>query len=160
MGGVSAVYIANRADVTSATVETGTVTAITMATSKKFQTYLHRKNAAVSMTSDKSGDDAAGTHIVTTNINLVFAGMDSDKRIEMDALLSGQFVAIVKDRNGRYWMPVVPPNDDYMAASAGQATTGAAASDANQYTLTLTSETNHMPYEVEAAAVSSVIAAL
>lgn len=156
IGGVSAVYIANRNDVTGVTMD-DTITAITMASSAKFSTYLHRKNASVSMSSDKGGDDASGTHIITTNISLVFAGMDTDKRREMDALLTGQFVVIVKDRNGKYWMPIVPPNDDYMAASAGNATTGASSSEANGYTLTLTGEASHLPIEVEASAMASII---
>lgn len=156
IGGVSAVYIANRNDVESVEMD-DTISAITMADGAKFSTYLHRKNASVSMSSDKGGDEASGTHLITTNISLVFAGLDTDKRKEVDALLQGQFVAIVKDRNGKYWMPIVPPNDDYMSASAGNATTGAASSEANGYTLTLTGEASHLPIEVEASAVASVI---
>ena len=156
IGGVSAVYIANRNDVESVEMD-DTVTGITMAEGAKFATYLHRKNASVSMSSDKGGDDASGTHIITTNISLVFAGMDTDKRKEMDALLTGQFVVVVKDRNGKYWMPIVPPDDDYMAASAGNGTTGATSSEANGYTLTLTGEASHLPIEVEASAMASII---
>lgn len=159
IGGVAAVYIANREDVVSVTM-TDTISAITMAENAKFQTYLHRRNAAVSMSSDKSGDDASGTHLITTNINLVFAGLDTDKRIEMDALMTGQFVAIVKDRNGKYWMPVVPPNDDYMSASAGNMTTGENSTAANGFTLTLTGEANHLPIEVEATAMADIVAPL
>lgn len=156
IGGVSAVYIANRSDVESVEME-DTISSITMAEGAKFSTYLHRRNAAVSMSSDKGGDEASGTHLITTNISLVFAGLDTDKRKEVDALLQGQFVVIVKDRNGRYWMPIVPPNDDYMSASAGNATTGATSSEANGYTLTLTGEASHLPIEVEASAMTSII---
>ena len=149
-------YIANRNDVTGVTMD-DTITAVAMEYNAKFQTYLHRKNASLSMRSDKGGDDASGTHIITTNISLVFAGMDTDKRKEMDALLTGQFVVVVKDRNGKYWMPIVPPDDDYMAASAGNGTTGATSSEANGYTLTLTGEASHLPIEVEASAMTSII---
>jgi hypothetical protein len=156
MGGVSAVYIANRNDVESVTME-DTISAIEMADSAKFHTYLHRRNAAVSMTSEKGGDEAIGTHVITTNISLVFAGMDSDKRKEVDALAHGHFVVIVKDKNGKYWMPIVPPNDDYMSASAATASTGATTSEANGYTLTLTGEASHFPIEVEASAMTAII---
>lgn len=156
IGGVSAVYIANRNDVTSVDAD-DTVSKITMTSTAKFHTYLHRKNAAVSMTSEKGGDDASGTHVITTNISLVFAGMDTDKRKEMDTLSTGQFIVVVKDRNGKYWMPIVPPLDDYMSASAGNGTTGAQSSEANGYTLTLTGEASHFPIEVEASAMTSII---
>lgn len=159
IGGVSAVYIANRNDVEGVTMN-DTISAITMADGAKFSTYLHRRNAAVSMSSDKGGDEAIGTHVITTNISLVFAGMDSDKRKEIDALARGQFVVIVKDKNGKYWMPIVPPNDDYMSASAANASTGATTSEANGYTLTLTGEASHFPIEVDAAAMSAIIKAL
>ena len=159
IGGVSAVYIANRNDVTDVTMD-DTITAITMANSAKFSTYLHRKNASVSMSFEKGGDDAAGTLVFTTNINLVFASMDTDKRKEVEALCAGQLVVIVKDKNGKYWMPVVPPEDVYMAASAGNGTTGATSSEANGYTLTLTGEAKHTPIEVEASAMTSIINAL
>lgn len=156
LGGVSAVYIANRNDVESVTME-DTISAIAMADGAKFHTYLHRKNASVSMSTDKGGDEASGIHLLITNVSLVFAGLDTDKRKEMDALLQGQFVVIVKDRNGKYWMPIVPPEDDYMSASAGNATTGAQSSEANGYSLTLTGEAKHLPIEVEASAMTSIV---
>lgn len=159
IGGVSAVYIANRNDVVGVTMD-DTITAIEMEEGAKFHTYLHRKNASVSMSTDKGGDEASGIHLLTTNVSLVFAGLDTDKRKEVDALLQGQFVVIVKDRNGKYWMPIVPPNDDYMSASAGNATTGSQSSEANGYTLTLTGEASHLPIEVEASAMTSIISSL
>lgn len=159
IGGVSAVYIANRSDVENVTMD-DTISAISMTSGKTFSTYLHRRNAAVSMTSEKGGDEAIGTHVITTNISLVFAGLDTDKRKEIDALARGQFVVVVKDKNGKYWMPIVPPNDDYMSASAANASTGATTSEANGYTLTLTGEASHFPIEVEASAMTSVIESL
>lgn len=156
IGGVSAVYIANRNDVEGVTME-DTISAITMAEGTKFSVYLHRRNAAVSMSSEKGGDEAIGTHVITTNISLVFAGLDTDKRKEVDALARGQFVVIVKDKNGKYWMPIVPPDDDYMSASAANASTGATTSEANGYTLTLTGEASHFPIEVEASAMAELI---
>jgi hypothetical protein len=156
MGGVSAVYIASRNDVESVTMD-DTISAITMAEGAKFATYLHRKNASVSMSFETSGDETAGTLVVTTNISLVFAGMDTDKRKEVEALLRGQFVVIVKDKNGKYWMPVVPPDDNYMSRSTANGGTGSAPTEANGYNVTLTGETSHTPIEVEASAVTSVI---
>lgn len=156
LGGVSAVYIANRNDVESVTME-DTISEIAMVDGAKFHTYLHRKNASVSMSTDKGGDEASGIHLLTTNVSLVFAGLDTDKRKEVDALLQGQFVVIVKDRNGKYWMPIVPPEDDYMSASAGNATTGSQSSEANGYTLTLTGEAKHLPIEVDADAMTAIV---
>lgn len=159
IGGIRAVYIANRGDVTAATIEDEVITALSLSSSAKFHKYLFRKNSSSNMVSTKSGDDAAGTHVITTNVVMTFAGMDTEKRVEMDALSVGQFLVIVEDRNGKFWMPILP-TEDYMAASAGEGNTGSTTSEANQYTITLTGDANHYPYEVEAAAMSSIVATL
>lgn len=158
IGGVNTVYIANRADVTAVTAG-DTISAITMASSAKFYEYKHRRNASVSMSSDKGGDDASGTHLITTNVALVFAGMDSDKRKEMDALATGQFIVVVKDNNGKYWMPILP-EDGYMSATAANGTTGATKTEANGYTITLSGDANHFPIEVEGDIMDALIASL
>lgn len=159
IGGIRAVYIANRGDVTAATIEDEVITALTLAESAKFHKYMFRKNSASNMVSTKGGDDAAGTHSITTNVVMTFAMMDTEKRVEMDALSIGQFLVIVEDRNGKYWMPILP-TEDYMSASAGEGNTGSTTTEANQYTITLTGEANHYPYEVEAAAMSTIVATL
>lgn len=157
IGGIRAVYIANRGDVTAATMEDKVITAITMESGAKFHKYLFRKNSASNMVSTRGGDDAAGTHVITTNIAMTFAMMDTDKRVEMDALSVGQFIVIVEDKNGRYWMPILP-TDDYISATAGEGNTGTTTSEANQYTLTLTGEASHYPIEVEAVAMKDIVA--
>ena len=159
IGGIRAVYIANRGDVTAATIEDEVITALTLAESAKFHKYMFRKNSASNMVSTKGGDDAAGTYSITTNVAMTFAMMDTEKRVEMDALSIGQFLVIVEDRNGKYWMPILP-TEDYMSASAGEGNTGSTTTEANQYTITLTGEANHYPYEVEAAAMSTIVATL
>lgn len=156
MGGIKAVYIANFADVSGVTEEDGTITEIKMNEGTQFMKYQFRRNSASNMNSSRSGDDAAGTHSVTTNIAMTFSLMDSDKRKEMDKLSIAQLICIVEDRNGRYWMPCTP-NDDYMSMSAGEASTGSTSSEANQYSVTITGEASHFPYEVDKEAFLAVI---
>lgn len=156
MGGIKAVYLANFADVASVTEEDGVIIEITMANSAKFYKYLFRRNSASNMSSSRSGDDAAGTHSVTTNIAMTFSRMDSDKRKEMDKLSVAQLICIVEDRNGMRWMPCTP-NDDYMSMSVGEANTGSTTSEANQYSATITGEASHFPYEVDEEAFLAVI---
>lgn len=156
MGGIKTVYLANFADVGDVTEEDGTITDIVMNDGAQFRKYQFRRNSASNMSSSRSGDDAAGTHSVTTNIAMTFSLMDTDKRKEMDALSVAQLIAIVEDRNGRLWMPCTP-NDDYMSMSVGEANTGSTTSEANQYSATITGEASHFPYEVDKDAFRSVI---
>lgn len=156
MGGIKAVYIANFADVKSVVEEDGVIIEISMEEGTQFRKYLFRRNSASNMSSSRSGDDAAGTHSVTTNIAMTFSLMDTEKRKEMDMLSVAQLICIVEDRNGLLWMPCTP-NDDYMSMSAGEASTGSTISEANQYSTTITGEASHFPYEVDKEAFLAVI---
>lgn len=156
MGGIKAVYIANFADVVSVVEEDGLIIEITMKEGTQFRKYQFRRNSASNMSSSRSGDDAAGTHSVTTNIAMTFSLMDTEKRKEMDKLSVGQLICIVEDRNGIRWMPCTP-YDDYMSMSAGEASTGSTTSEANQYSVTITGEASHFPYEVDEDAFLGVI---
>lgn len=152
-GGIKKVYIAPIADVSSVTVTAGKVTAITMGeVGKKFKEYSFRKNTA-SLTKTATKDDAAGTSFVTSEVALRFAKMDSAKRTEMQALLTGNVYVIVLDNNGQYWFLGY---DSYCSASAATGESGTALGDANQYTINLSAETVEFPQTVD----DSIIAAL
>lgn len=156
VGGIIEVYIANRDDVTKLTTDDQSqkITAITMAdTAKKFIKYSFRRGTG-SMVSTLNVDDANGTNYVQTDLSLIFAKMETLKRIEMTALSLGEFVVIVKDCNGLYWY--LGMNESVMA-TAGGGQTGQARGDANNYTLTLTDYSKTYPYEVEEEAVTAVI---
>ena len=155
-GGIRAVYIANFGDVTAVTETDNIITAITMADAKKFYRYQLRKNTS-NMESPMTKDDTAGTKFWTTNISMNFGRMTTAKRVELEALTSGQFIAIVEDANGTFWMPSTP-DDDYMAASAANGVTGTARTDANQYDMVLTGEATHAPIEVAKAAMADIVA--
>lgn len=148
IGGIRAIYLANRADVSGMTINTNAgswdVDVIEMQEGG-FRKYEVRKNSQSSMSWSKGGDDSAGTMVITTTIQATFAQMTADKMAELDAIFKGQFIAVVEDRNGNFWVPITL-QDDYMAASAGEGNTGATATDANQLSFTLTGEANHTPY--------------
>lgn len=151
-GGIKKVYIAPIADVSSVTVTAGAVSTITMVDTKKFKEYSFRKNTA-SLTKTATKDDAAGTSFVTSEVALRFAKMDSAKRTEMQALLTGNVYVIVLDNNGQYWFLGY---DSYCSASAATGESGTSLGDANQYTINLSAETVEFPQTVD----NTIIAAL
>lgn len=156
-GGVQVVYIANKADVSSVSLD-GTskmIKTITMVDSKKFKAY-HFKKGAASFTSTFTLDNANGVNFVTTVLSVNFAKMETVKRIEMQALSLGEMAVIVLDSNGAYWYL---GKDEPVYASAGTGETGAAKTDANQYTIELTDESNDLPYEIDPTAITDVIEA-
>lgn len=148
IGGIRAIYLANRGDIDEMVIDTTNgvwqVATIDMPV-ENFHKYEVRKNSQSSMSWSKGGDDSAGTMVITTTIQGTFAQMTPDKMAELNAIFKGQFIAIVEDRNGNCWVPITL-QDDYMAASAGEGTTGSTTTDANQLSFTLTGEANHTPY--------------
>lgn len=152
-GGIVAVYIANQADVSSLTVTTGKITAITMASGKKFKTYSFAKNTG-NLTSTYTFDTTSGVKFVTSQLLLQFNRMETTKRVELTALALGDLAVICKDANGLYWYLGY---EEPVNASAGDGQTGTARSDANRYTITLEDNSSEMPYEVDADAITSVV---
>lgn len=153
MGGIVEVLIANFDDVTGVTVSDGVISAITMASSKKFQKYNFAKNTG-SLTSTYTIDAASGVKYVTSDLLLQFNRMQTAARVEITALALGDLAVIVKDANGKYWYL---GKDEPVNASAGDGQTGTARSDANRYTITLQDESPEMPYEVDSSIVDALV---
>lgn len=153
-GGIREVYISPCDDVTSVTLTADKISAIAMADAKKFHKYSFRRGTSA-MTKTATRDDAAGTSFVTSEVSMKFARMDSAKRVEMQNLLDGNTYVIVLDNNGEYWFLGY---NSYCGATAAGGESGTAMGDANQYTITLTAETNEFPYTVDKTAITSIIA--
>lgn len=172
LGGIKTVYIANYGDVTSVDIDTvddttaekpdltyGMITGITMRTPEegeiapKFKPYQFRKQTG-SMTSTLNVDETAGINYVSTELSLVFTKMETAKRLEMTALAKAQLAVIVKDSNNKYWYL---GKDDYVSSTAGSGNTGTAKGDSNNYSLTLTDESDTYPFEITEAAVLAVV---
>ena len=153
MGGILEVMIANRDDVTAVTIESGIISAITMAASAKFKQYYFNKNTG-NLTSTYNLDPASGVRYVTSELLLQFNRMETTKRVEMTALALGDLAVIVKDANGKYWYL---GKDEPVNASAGDGQTGTARGDANRYTITLQDESQEMPYEVSDSIIEGLL---
>ena len=59
-----------------------------------------------------------------------------------------------KDSNDKYWYLGY---DDYVSSTAGGGTTGTNKGDGNNYTLTLTDQSETYPYEITEDAVDAVV---
>lgn len=143
-GGIKVVYAVNKADVTSVTVATNQITGITLDTGKTLITYEFRKNTG-SLTSTYTIDDATGVKFVTSALALQFSKMETAKRVSFQALVEGETVVICEDCNGKRWFLGY---DNAVTATEATAQTGTAGGDLNGYNITLTDESNELPYEV------------
>ena len=82
-GGIKKVYIANRSDVASVTVDpaTGLITAITMAGDAKFATWEFRPGTGSFSTAADSTDTAIGNYGMTATVALQFTKAEATKRL-------------------------------------------------------------------------------
>ena len=151
MGGIKKIWLANYVEdavvVDSSPAATnGSITAYTSGvTVSAFTEFPMRKNVA-SMTSTLNVAEEGGTY-VTTELNMVFSKMDTQKRLAVVALAQSEAMAIVKDSNNKYWFL---GKDNPLTVSAGTGETGTAKADPNHYTVTLTDESEQYPYPLEA----------
>lgn len=120
-----------------------------------FKVYNLRKGAA-SMTSTLTVNDNAGSYF-TTEVAMNFLKMENAKRLEVMAMLMGQCTGVVKDRNGKYWSIGV---ENPLEGSAGTGVTGTAASDANQYTVTISVDDAELPREITDATTIAALEAI
>lgn len=153
MGGIVEVLIAVFDDVTATTIADNVISAITMASGKKFKKYNFAKNTG-NLISTYTIDAASGVKFVTSDLLLQFNRMETTKRVEISALAMADLAVIVKDSNGKYWYL---GKDEPVTASAGDGQTGTAKSDANRYTITLQDESQEMPYEVSASVIEGLL---
>jgi hypothetical protein len=105
------------------------------------------------MTSTGNRNDQAGTSYQMTEIVASFNRMDLAKHSEFNKVAKGNLYVIVKDRNDELWFVGY---DHYVTASV-TAQSGTASGDANNYSITLSSETNELPLHILSTAITSVI---
>ena len=68
----------------------------------------------------------------------------------------GEFVFIVRDKNGKCWYL---GKDDAVTLTAGTVGTGTAYADRNGYSMTLSDQSAELPYEVDGDIIDSLLAA-
>lgn len=107
-----------------------------------------------SFTSTATIDSANGVNYVTTELSAVFVKIDPVKRLEINAILLGDLMALVQDANGTWYFL---GSEEAVTATAATAESGTAKTDGNKFTLTLSDYTNGFPPIVSDAAVQALI---
>lgn len=146
VGGIKTAYIALKSDVTITKPKTATSLAtIALNGTGKFYQYEFRKNTST-FTSTLNADADNATQYWTTEAVLQFKKTEAAKRSSVMALCQNDVVVVIEDNNGKYWLLGA---DNAVTATAGNQTMGTNRSDSNHYEITLTDESNELPYEVE-----------
>lgn len=157
VGGIKRVIVACANDVTI-TPKTGDgnegLADVTIESGKKTYQISFRKQSS-SFSSEYTLDDVNGVKFVTTTAEIVVAKMNLARRNAIEGLLDSEVVAFVEDMNGNYW---VMGAENVVTATACTFTSGTAASDANNFTITLTDISSRLPYALDSTGISNITA--
>lgn len=153
-GGIKRVLLANKDDVTAVTVTDGQITAVTMASTKKFLEFGFRANTG-NFSSTWQINAENGTKYVQTLLTMIFGRMDTAKRVAIMALAQADLVGIVEDANGTFWF--LGYDEPLMIADGSDAQTGTARADRNGYTVVLEDNSDELPYEVDSTIISGLL---
>lgn len=153
LGGLKKVYIAPFDDAKVITLTSGAISTYTAGGGAAKHKAFNFRPGAASFTSTSQIDAVSGVSMVQTQLVMNFGKMDATKRAEIQALLQGEVQVIAVDNNGTAWLlgndnPVIP-------VGAQNAQSGAAMTEANQYSITLQDNSQVLPYPFDDASVYS-----
>jgi len=152
IGGLTKVYLTDFDNIVGYTQSGGTVSSITMASASYFYEFEFNRNSAT-FTEDLVKSVEAGSALFEQTLTLTIPRRDVSKRNTLSLLTQRDLAVIIKDSNGLFWYP---GQVEGMYLSESTSTSGTAKADANNYSITFTSEEADNAPEVS----SSIIAAL
>lgn len=153
VGGIKKVYVTEIANATTITAASGVVTAITMATGKRFWDYSVDLDIPNEWTENGTGSRENGTLFYEQSVTLILNGMSASKRNELHLLAKNRLLVIIQDRNDVYWLA---GESNGLMVTTNNAGSGAMMDARNGYTLTLAGKEAEPANTVD----STIIAAL
>lgn len=120
---------------------------------KEFQ---FRKNTA-QFTTTMTRDDANGTQYYTTEITMTFGKMETEKRLAIASLALAEVTVFVEDNNGTIWCFGGDKDSEGAILSANTGQTGTNKTDSNNYSITLSIDTDTLPVQLNDDAKTSFL---
>jgi hypothetical protein len=148
IGGIHEVYIFD--GIESITEEEGVITELTVSGNM----YLYELQRSTASFSDKIERLSTGAKVYNIELNFVLNTMLTSVRNEVRRLIKHRINAIVKDRNGVYWLL---GRENGLKNSSGKASPGQAASDRSGFELSFEGTEKQPVIEVAASAIEDAI---
>jgi len=166
LGAIKRSIVADFADVTAITVDDtgsapdtdGTITAVTMATTTKFEDFRFPKDTSM-FTQDWVGDLVADTHSYSQSLEMGFRRIDLRKRNAIMLLAEGRrnLIAFVQDFNDDWW---ALGTDQGLRLNANSTTTNNTRAAGQAMPVTLFAENErHMMYKVDETIIDALLIA-
>ena len=148
IGGTSAIYLFNNLE-DSFTIVDGVATAMNVALTAAYKYEL--VGDASSFSEDKPSDRQTSTSLNTQTITAVLHKMDAATSAELNIVSKAYPHAVIKDRNGVYFLVGQTYGIDFQIAT----TTGGGKGDLNGYTLTGVSEEANLAPQLDASTITA-----
>lgn len=145
IGGIKTLYLTTDIDDISPVIDSSVLT-LTQTEVSKFKTFNFFKNTGSMTTTLQTAENAGNSF--QTEVSLVFMKQEARKRLEIEAMVMGETIAVVEDVNGEMWYL---GKDNALTASAATAQTGTAAGDLNGYNVTLMDESRELPFPLDSS---------
>lgn len=152
MGGMELAYLIEFDNVSGNIQSGGVVTTITKVTGKRFWKY-NQKRETASWEEAYNDNSQNGTSFHTQTLNLVLNKMSGAQSQEVKLLAQNRLMAVVKDRNGKYFLL---GEEVGLEREGGKAGSGTAPGDRNGYEITLTSSNRNPAPEVSASIIAGL----
>jgi hypothetical protein len=134
------------------TIVDGVATAINPALTEVFAYDL--EGDGNTLTQNFVGERANGTSINTQTLTLILKKMDASTSAEMNLIVKGYPMGVVKDRNGNYHLLGADDGIDFTV----DASTGGAKTDLNGYTLTGVATTGSIAPVIDPLIIDDILA--
>lgn len=146
-GGIRNVWITGFDNIEDYDIDPATdkITGITFKTGAELKQYDSEQQAA-SFSQEWEGDITSGNGGFVQNLLMRFSKLEADKRNEMRYFISTKCIAIIEDKNGKYW---IAGQYGGLRPSAMMIGTGAAISELNGYEITLSATESVVAREIE-----------
>lgn len=151
-GGVKSVYFIEIDNVTGVTSSAGEVSAIAKANNKRFWKYNLKKNTAEAMEEYQDSSEN-GTSFHRQTLSFVLFKQQASLRNEILLLAQNRLLAVIEDRNGKFWLY---GKENGLERSGGSAKLGKAMGDLNGYELTFTGDEKDPALEVASAVITGL----
>lgn len=151
-GGIKSVYFIAIDNVSGVTSSNGTITAIAKANNARFWKY-NLTRATGSAMEEFNDSVENGTSFNRQTLTIILNKMQAATRNEIALLAQNRLLAVVEDRNSKYWYY---GKDNGLMREGGSAQTGTAMGDRNGYELIFTGDEKDMALEVQSSVITTL----
>lgn len=152
-GGIKSVHLIEFDNVSGITQSSGTVTGISKANNRRFYKY-NLQRATAEWSEDYTDSAENGSTFHAQKLAIVLNKMMAATSQEIKLLAANRLIAVVEDRNGKYWLL---GEENGLQRAGGKAGSGKAFGDRNGYEINFESDNVNPAPEVSSGIIAGLV---